>query len=51
MKYQTALLNLKAFCYERNETLCSHGNCHLFTRELILFSHESSPGISLMFIK
>ena len=42
------------FCHKRCDLscswLCSHSNGDLFTCEDIMFSRESSPGISLVFI-
>ena len=38
------------FRCERHDLLCNHSNCDLFTCEDNMFSRESSPGISLVFI-
>ena len=48
----------KFFCCERRDLLCSHSNGDLFTCENnviftcedLMFSRESSPGISLVFV-
>ena len=39
-----------SFRCERRDLLCNHNNGDLFTCEDIMFSRESSPGISLVFI-
>ena len=41
---------LRVFGCERRDLLCSHSNGDIFTCEDTNFSHESSPGISLVFI-
>ena len=41
---------LKHVIDERCDLPCSHSNRDIFTCEDIMFSRESSPGISLVFI-
>ena len=48
MEYNTISVKFFFSC-ERRDLLCSHSNGDLFTSEDMVFSHESSPGISLVF--
>ena len=44
------IISPKYFLNERLDLLCGHTNSDLFTCKDIMFSRESSPGISLVFI-
>ena len=50
LNYSILKLCRDYFDKERRDLLCNHSNGDLFTCEDIMFSRESSPGISLVFI-